>query len=210
MPQPAPQLTPRFTAAVEYVRTLHTESRKGTPVPYLAHLLGVAALVLGESGNAPVEVTEDMALAALLHDAVEDHGGLPRLREIESTFGPEVARMVAGLSDTFAGDHDQKEGWEQRKTGYIERLLHEPDDVLLISLADKLYNARSILEDYRIVGPKVWERFKRSRDQQLWYFHELLRAFHARTKMRILAEFERVVRELESISAYESESPQGA
>jgi GTP pyrophosphokinase len=198
------ELTPRFTAAVEYARCLHTETRKGTIVPYMAHLLGVAALVMGEAGNAPIPVTEEMVIAAILHDAVEDHGGMTRLNDIERNFGSDVARMVAGLSDTFAGDHDKKEGWDERKRGYLARLLEEKEDVLLISAADKLYNARSILEDYRDLGAKVWERFKRGRDKQLWYFHSLLSAYHSRGKLRIVDEFERVVRELEAISAGEA------
>src|SRR5664279_1618594 len=91
-------LTERFSSAVEYARQLHTEYRKGTDVPYLAHLLGVASLVMGEAGGR-VPVTEDMVIAALLHDVVEDHGGMPRLHEVEQRFGRNVGRMVAGLSD---------------------------------------------------------------------------------------------------------------
>lgn len=188
-------LTERFTQAVEYARRLHTEYRKGTEIPYMAHLLGVAALVMGEAGRR-VPVTEDMILAALLHDTVEDHGGMPRLREIEERFGPNVARMVAGLSDTFAEDHDKKEGWEERKIAYIERLRGEPDDVLLISAADKLYNAKSILDDFREIGAKVFERFKRGAEQQLWYFDELLKVFGGHPPNRIVEELGRVVEEL--------------
>src|ERR1700685_3216210 len=126
----------------------------------MAHLLGVAALVMGEAGGR-VPVTEDMVIAALLHDAVEDHGGTPRLREIEGRFGADVSRMVAALSDTFAEDHDKKESWEDRKNNYLVRLRGEPDDVLLISAADKLYNAKTILDDYKEIGPAVFDRFKR-------------------------------------------------
>jgi len=188
-------LTERFTAAVEYARQLHTEYRKGTNVPFMAHLLGVASLVMGEAGGR-VPVTEDMVIAALLHDTVEDHGGLPRLRDVEERFGTNVARMVAGLSDTFADDHNKKEGWEERKSAYLERLRRESDDVLLISAADKLYNARSILDDYRLIGDAVWERFKRGSHQQLRYFNELLAVFRANPTNRIVDDFERVVREL--------------
>jgi GTP pyrophosphokinase len=188
-------LTERFSAAVEYARQLHTEYRKGTDVPYMAHLLGVAALVMGEAGGR-VPVTEDMVIAALLHDAVEDHGGMPRLHEIELRFGANVARMVAGLSDTFADDHDKKEGWEERKSAYLERLRSESDDVLLISAADKLYNAKSILDDYRMIGDAVWARFKRGADRQLWYFNELLAVFRGHPTNKIVDDLERVVREL--------------
>jgi len=188
-------LSERFTEAVEYARKLHTEFRKGTDVPYMAHLLGVASLVMGEAGGR-VPVTEDMVVAALLHDTVEDHGGMPRLCEVEERFGAEVARMVAGLSDTFADDHDKKEGWDERKTAYLERLRDEPDDVLLISAADKLYNAKAILDDYRVIGDAVWERFKRGADKQLWYFYELLTVFRAHPANRIVDELEVVVLEL--------------
>ncbi len=191
-------LTERFTSAVDYARQHHTEFRKGTEVPYMAHLLGVASIVMGEAGRR-VPVTEDMVIAALLHDVVEDHGGMPRLREIEERFGGNVARMVAGLSDTFADDHDKKEGWEERKLAYLERLRAEPDDVLLISAADKLYNAKSILDDYRIIGDAVWKRFKRGAEKQLWYFKELLAVFRAHPTNRIVDELDGVVRELSKL-----------
>jgi (p)ppGpp synthase/HD superfamily hydrolase len=162
----------------------------------MAHLLGVAALVMGET-DGRIPVTEDMVIAALLHDIVEDKGGLPRLKDVEAQFGADVARMVAGLSDTFAEDHDRKEGWEERKKAYIDRLKHEDEDVLLISIADKLYNARAILDDYRVVGMEVFERFKRGAGQQLWYLDELVKAFEPRMRDdRIFKEFCRVVRDL--------------
>jgi (p)ppGpp synthase/HD superfamily hydrolase len=194
-------LTSRFTAAVDYARHLHIETRKGSGIPYMAHLLGVASLVMGENGHAPIPVTEDMAIAALLHDTVEDHGGLPRLLDVEHNFGQNVARMVEGLSDTFVENADQKPPWEERKAAYIERLKGEPLDTQLISAADKLYNARTILADYRDLGARVWDRFKRGRDQQLWYFNQLLAVFRSRPTNRIVDEFERVVHELEQLTS---------
>jgi (p)ppGpp synthase/HD superfamily hydrolase len=193
-------LTERFTEAVEYVRQLHTEYRKGTNIPYMAHLIGVAALVMGEA-DGPVPLTEDMVIAALLHDAVEDHGGMPRLHEIKERFGPEVSRMVAALSDTFAEDHDKKEGWEERKNNYLARLREEPEDVLLISAADKLYNAKAILDDFNEIGPAVFDRFKRGAKEQLWYFDELLKVFHAHPPNRIVNDLERVVQELKVVTS---------
>jgi (p)ppGpp synthase/HD superfamily hydrolase len=190
-----------FTTAVDYARHLHIETRKGSDAPSMAHLLGVTSLVMGECGHAPVPVTEDMVVAALLHDAVEDHGGGPRLHDIRHNFGKNVARMVEGLTDSFVENADKKESWEERKAGYIERLAKEPLDVQLISAADKLYNARAILSDHREVGARVWKRFKRGRDQQLWYFKEVLRVFKAQPSNRIVEEFERVVIELESVTA---------
>jgi (p)ppGpp synthase/HD superfamily hydrolase len=198
-PQPDLLLTERFTRAVDYARRLHTEFRKGTRIPYLTHLLGVASLVLSETGG-KVPVTEDMAIAALLHDTAEDHGGQPRLDDVEKEFGPHVARMVEGLSDTLAADHDKKEGWEERKNAYLARLHDEPLDVLLISVADKLYNARAVLDDLRDpeIGSRVWERFKRGPKEQLWYFHALLDIFEKRLPSRLTAEFGRVVAELDA------------
>lgn len=193
--------TERLTRAVDYARHLHIERRKGTGIPYLAHLFGVASLVMGEAGLTGFPATEDMVIAALLHDAVEDHGGAARLEDIRQNFGAEVARMVEGLSDTLAEDPNGKEPWEQRKEAYIERVRAEQDDVRLISAADKLYNARSILDDYRVIGPKIWERFNRPRDRQIWYYETILEVFKASGNMRIFDELERVVNELKQISA---------
>jgi (p)ppGpp synthase/HD superfamily hydrolase len=193
--------TERLTLAVDYARHLHIERRKGTGIPYMAHLFGVASLVMGEAGLSGAVVTEDMVIAALLHDAVEDHGGALRLKDIRINFGDEVARMVEGLSDTLAEDPNNKEPWEERKRVYIERVRNEPADVRLISAADKLYNARSILEDYREIGAEIWKRFQRPRDLQIWYLESLLEVFKASGKMRIVGELERVVAELKEISA---------
>lgn len=203
MTDPSTQLclTSRFTAAVDYARHLHIETRKGSDIPYMAHLLGVASLVMGETGHAPVAVTEDMVIAALLHDTVEDHGGAPRLRDIEHNFGAKVARLVEGMTDSLAEDPHDKAPWEQRKQAYVNRLAEEQLDVQLISAADKLYNARTILDDYRHIGKKVWERFKRGRDQQLWYYGELLRVFRGHPTNRIVDELERVVNQLKEITA---------
>ncbi|MGB8028449.1 MAG: HD domain-containing protein [Terracidiphilus sp.] len=201
-PTQTPILTERFTRAVEYARTLHTETRKGTKIPYMAHLLGVASLVMGEAGGA-VTVTEDMVIAAILHDTVEDHGGQRTLDEVEEKFGSNVARMVEGLSDTLAEDHDKKEGWEERKNAYLARLRTEPEEVLVISAADKLYNAKAILDDLKELGPAVWDRFKRGPKKQLWYFHALLEVFQKRLNNRTVGELKRVVDEIAYLVATE-------
>jgi (p)ppGpp synthase/HD superfamily hydrolase len=199
-------LSGRFTSAIDYARHLHIERRKGTDIPYMAHLLGVASLVMGEAGHAGVPVTEDMVIAALLHDAAEDHGGLTRLKDIEYNFGTNVARMVEGLSDSLSEDPTTKQSWLERKQAYIQRLREEPADIQLISAADKLYNARAILEDYRQIGPQVWGRFKRGRNDQIWYFDQLLAVFGSRRANRIVEELARVVAELRRISAEESQT----
>jgi (p)ppGpp synthase/HD superfamily hydrolase len=201
-------LTRRFIQAVDYARQIHTGWRKGTHVPYMAHLLGVASLVMGESGHVPSAVTEDMVIAALLHDAVEDEGGLPRLQDIEAKFGKDVAKIVEGCTDSSEVDSDKKQEWGVRKEAYIKRLREEPDEsegTLLVSAADKLYNARAILEDYREVGAEVWKRFKRGRDQQLWYFDELIKVYEERCRnWRIVEELKRMVGELRRVSAGEA------
>jgi GTP pyrophosphokinase len=170
----------------------------------MAHLLGVASLVLGESGHVAFAVTEDLVIAALLHDAVEDEGGLPRLQDIEAKFGKEVANIVKGCTDSFEVENDKKQEWEPRKASYIKRLREEHDEsegTLLVSAADKLYNASAILEDYREVGTEVWKRFNRGRDEQLWYFNELIKVYEVKcSDWRIIQELKRVVAELTRLS----------
>jgi (p)ppGpp synthase/HD superfamily hydrolase len=197
-------LTARFTRAIDYARQVHVNYRKATSVPYMAHLIGVASLVMGESGYVHFPVTEDMVIGALLHDAVEDEGGLPRLRDIESNFGPEVAKIVEGCTDSFEEDSSKKLDWKSRKIAYIKRLRDEPEGPLLVSAADKVYNVRAILEDYRIVGPKIWNRFKRGRKEQLWYFGKLITVYEERGSNRLVEELKRVVGELAQLSAGES------
>jgi len=193
-------LSGRFTSAVDYARVLHIERRKGTAIPYMAHLLGVASLVMGEAGQVPFAVTEEMVIAAVLHDAAEDHGGEARLKDIEHNFGAKVARMVEGLSDSLAEDADNKQPWLERKQAYVERLRGEEADVKLISAADKLYNARAILADYRVIGPEIWKRFKRGRGDQIKYFDELLKVYNSAGTNRIVEEFGRVVEELRKLT----------
>lgn len=197
-------LSKRFTDAVEYARSVHIEMRKGTDIPYMAHLLGVAALVMGEAGHAWCSISEEMVIAALLHDAAEDHGGRTRLKDIESKFGSDVARIVKGLSDRLVENPDEKGSWDERKEKYIRRLRKEQADVRLISVADKLYNAKAILDDYHEIGPMIWGRFKRKREKQLWYFDELLAVYKSFPEIRIVDEFGRVLAELRQISAREA------
>ena len=131
-------------------------------------------------------------------------GELLRLMDIEHNFGSNVARMVAGLSDSLAEDPGKKQSWLERKQAYVQKLRKEPADVQLISAADKLYNAKAILEDYREIGPKIWERFKRGRLEQIWYFDQLLAIYKSSGASRIVEELERVVNELRQISAKEA------
>ena len=169
-------LTDRFDRALLYATHVHGgQVRKGTSTPYVAHLLAVAATVLEYGGS------EDMAIAALLHDAVEDQGGPPRLSDIRNRFGDRVADIVRSCSDsvvnTSAGQ--QKEDKRIRTTRYIEHLETVDEDTLLISLSDKVHNARSILRDLRKpeVGTTVWDRFKGKKEGTLWHYRELANAF---------------------------------
>jgi (p)ppGpp synthase/HD superfamily hydrolase len=186
---PDPLLDQRFLDGLAYATKLHAQqARKGTRVPYVAHLLGVASIVLAEGGD------EDMAIAALLHDAVEDQGGKPTLREIERRFGKRVARLVEACTDA---DTIPKPPWKERKTRYIAAIRHEPADARLISAADKLHNGRDILADYRQHGDAVWKRFRGGREGTLWYYRALLDAFRAAGGNRLVDELDRVVTELE-------------
>jgi (p)ppGpp synthase/HD superfamily hydrolase len=188
--------TDRFAEALAYAAEAHrTQLRKGSNVPYIGHLLGVAALVIEEGGD------EDQAIAALLHDAAEDQGGLPRLEEIRQRFGERVAAIVEGCTDAT---EIPKPPWRGRKEKYVEHLATAPADTLMVSLADKLYNARSILMDYMRVGPAVWERFGKGAEAQLWYYRELADAFKKAGDQvpRMLAtELDRVVTEIERLHA---------
>lgn len=182
-------LAQRFLEGLAYATELHAQqARKGTRVPYVAHLLGVASIVLAEGGD------EDMAIAALLHDAVEDQGGKPTLREIERRFGRRVATLVEACTDA---DSIPKPPWKDRKERYIAAVRHEPADARLISAADKLHNARDILADYRQHGEEVWKRFRGGREGTLWYYRALVDAFRAAGGNRLVDELDRVVTELE-------------
>lgn len=185
-------LGPRFDDALVYATRLHAaQARKGTDIPYVSHLLAVSARVIEDGGS------EDEAIAALLHDAVEDQGGTAQLERIHAQFGDRVATIVAGCSDSF---DDPKPPWEERKQGYIHHLSREEDEgVLRVSLADKLHNASAILRDLRLMGPKIWERFNAGSDEQLWYYESLLEIFRPRLQSPMVSELEEVVREIGQI-----------
>jgi len=186
-----PKLTDQFSKALVYAELKHhTQVRKGGDIPYIGHLLSVAGLVINDGGS------EAQAIAALLHDAVEDQGGPPTLQEIKNNFGDDVARIVDQCSDT---DEEPKPPWLERKQKYIDHLADVGEDTLLVSVADKLDNARSMLRDYHEHGPKLWERFNRKNPQDhLWYFGGLLGAYRKRgLNSWMVDELERVVGELE-------------
>jgi (p)ppGpp synthase/HD superfamily hydrolase len=168
------RLGKRFDHAVKFARKAHkSQVRKGTEIPYISHLLGVTSIVLEMGGN------EDEAIAAMLHDVVEDCGGQPMLERVREKFGDDVARIVWANSDT---DEKPKPPWRARKQAYLDSLPDKRRDELMISLADKLHNARSTLLEYRRIGDEIWPRFKEGRESQLWYYGELVRHFTARAE----------------------------
>jgi (p)ppGpp synthase/HD superfamily hydrolase len=175
-----------------YASQLHaTQFRKGTTRPYVAHLLGVTSIVLSNGGN------EDDAIAALLHDAVEDQGGKPVLRQIRRVFGARVAAIVEGCTDA---DTIPKPPWRERKEKYIRHLRKANASVKLISAADKLYNAQETLTDARILGDAVWNRFHATREETLWYYGEVLKILKRKGPRALAAELERVVEDLAAVS----------
>jgi hypothetical protein len=164
--------------ALAYAAEAHDgQLRKGTTIPYLSHLLAVAALV-AEDGGSPAELA-----AALLHDAAEDRGGRARLADIERRFGAAVAGIVAECSDTL---ETHKEPWRVRKQRYLDHLPHASAGAVRVSLADKVANLRTIVDGFRVVGERLWERFDEDSDP-LWYYRSVLAALRARTSSPLVA-----------------------
>lgn len=186
------ELSSRFDDALAYAADLHrSQERKASGVPYIGHLLSVSSLVIEGGG------TENQAIAALLHDAVEDQGGASTLAEIRRRFGDEVATIVAECSDT---DQVPKPPWKQRKQNYVDHLGYASKATLLVSLADKLDNARAILRDYRTDGPGVFERFnERDPREHLWYYRSLLAVYQRHENGWLVDELERVIDDLERL-----------
>jgi (p)ppGpp synthase/HD superfamily hydrolase len=157
-------LTDRFAQAVGYASALHaTQIRKGTRVPYVAHLLGVASLVLEAGGD------EDMAIGGLLHDAAEDQGGEARLHDIEARFGAVVAGYVRSCSDSLVADRRHKAPWAERKRAYLDHLAQSDVKTVTVSMADKVHNARSIITDLHN-GSWVFDKFSATADETVGYY----------------------------------------
>lgn len=192
-------LSTRFDHALLFAAQVHREQdRKKSGIPYLSHLLGVASIVLDYGGD------EEMAIAALLHDAVEDHGGRPMLKVIEQIFGPRVAKIVDGCTDSYAQDPKKKEGWQRRKTRYLARIRNEDAETRFVSAADKLYNARAVLRDLRYDGDIAFARFTAPKVKTLWYYRSLVREYRSggvthRLKP-LIDDLDRVVTEVEHLS----------
>jgi (p)ppGpp synthase/HD superfamily hydrolase len=187
------ELTERFRHAVDWAVRLHAgQVRKGTTVPYVAHLLGAASIALDNGAD------EDQAIAAILHDAVEDCGGAPVLAEIRSRFGERVAGIVADCTDS---DGEPKPPWAERKRAYLAALEAKPSESLLVSLADKTHNAEAIVQDLREHGEPLWGRFTAGKEGSLWYYGELAGAFQRALPGRGADRLSRAVREMHTLSA---------
>jgi GTP pyrophosphokinase len=189
-------LSDRFCDALVYATRLHArQRRKGSGAPYVSHLLRVCGIALEHGAD------EDEAIAALLHDAVEDQGGQARLEEIRSRYGDRVAEIVAGCSDT---DQTPKPPWRERKEAYLAHLLQATPSMRLVSAADKLDNVRSTLADYRAIGDAVFERFKGGREGTLWYYRRVVEILKTFGRHGLVDELERTVAELERAAGADS------
>lgn len=186
-------LTSRFTDALAYTADLHREQeRKVSGVPYLAHLLRVAGIVLEYGG------TEDEAIAGLLHDAVEDQGGMPVLEEIRRRYGDAVAEVVMACSDAHT---TPKPPWRKRKEAHVEHVRAASHSVRLVVAADKLDNARSLLREYLVRGESLWEFFHGRRDGTLWYYEAMLAALKDADSTPLVEKLASTVNEMKRIAA---------
>ncbi len=186
--------TAQFEKALTLATRLHaTQTRKGSDIPYVAHLLGVASIALDHGAN------EGEAIAALLHDAVEDQGGEKTLNRIRRQFGSTVADIVWGCSDT---DEVPKPPWRERKETYIAHVVCTSPSIQLVSASDKLHNARAILSDYRYLGDTLWARFTGGKDGTLWYYRALVEAFQrSGTNRQLVADLDLVVSDIERLGS---------
>lgn len=158
-----------FDDALVYAANLHRDQiRKGSGIPYIAHLMSVSSRVLSAGGS------EVQAIGGLLHDAAEDQGGEATLEVIRKRFGPDVAQIVADCTDSWT---EPKPEWRTRKEAYLLKLPTKPATSLLVSLADKVDNAEAILGDYRQIGDNVWQRFTGGREGTIWYYRTLSAIF---------------------------------
>jgi (p)ppGpp synthase/HD superfamily hydrolase len=179
-------LTARFDDAFRYAHDTHAQqTRKGTGAPYLAHLMGVASIVLDDGG------CEDEAIGALLHDAAEDQGGRERLADIRARFGDTVAGIVEDCTDSW---DTPKRPWLERKQAYVRHARKLTAMSLRVSAADKVHNAYAILRDLRNTGEEVWSRFKAGPDDVIAYYDALVRAYREAGGGRLVDELDRIVR----------------
>ena len=184
-------LSERFEEALIFAIRLHAKQiRKGTTIPYIAHLLSVAGIAIEYGAD------EDEAIAALLHDAIEDQGGAAIRDEIRQRFGEKVVEIVNGCTDA---DVRPKPPWQARKEAYITHLRDASPSVRLVSAADKVHNIQTIIKDYRAIGDTLWGRFKGGKEGTLWYYRALVSTFREGGSTPMIEELDRLVSELETL-----------
>lgn len=192
--------TARFESAMRYAHQVHQgQSRKGTGIPYIAHVLGVAAIAMEYGAD------EDEAIGALLHDAAEDGGGEATLAEIRAQFGEAVAEIVLGCSDSLVEDPEDKLPWRERKENYLAHLEHASAAVCLVSAADKLHNVRALMRDYRQHGSDIWQRFQGRRDGTLWYYETVADVLIRRHRTPLTRDLQEAVDDLLKLALTEEQ-----
>lgn len=185
---------PRFQDALVYTCTIHDgQIRKKTGMPRVAHLISVAGLVLEHGG------TEDEGIGALLHDAVEDAGGWPRLDDIQLRFGDAVTALVRGCTES---DITPRPPWRERKQAYVQHLMHGSDSIQFIAAADKLHNARALRRGLAADGDRIWEKYKGGRAGTIWYYRALIEVLRRRAPGQLISELTRVVDEIEELARH--------
>jgi len=192
MPNEGPRLTSKFSKALAYASRLHGgKLRKKTRIPDIGHVLGVTAIAL-EYGATGTE-----AVAALLHDAAEDAGGRKRLNDIRQKFGPAVAKIVDGCTDSY---DEPKPPWLERKREYVRHVRTAPVSTQLVSAADKLQNVRSLLRNYCDEGDRLWKRYNCGKEGALWYYRALVQAFGGKRIESLVRDLDLAVTQLEYIA----------
>ena len=183
----------KYLEAYIFSFKLHKKQiRKGSNIPYFTHLSSVSNLIIENNG------TTTQAIAGLLHDAVEDQGGIKTLAVIKKKFGPKVAKIVGQCSDTSI---DPKPPWKARKNKYIKDIKNKTQDTLLVTLCDKYHNAHCILSDYQKIGDKIWDRFNASKQETFWYYESLYKKFkkYLKNHPELIKAYKNKVVEIKSI-----------
>lgn len=190
----------KFDEALALASELHRkQNRKGTPIPYISHLMAVAGIVLEANAYHPMDDIEDVAIGALLHDAIEDQGHKIDLDQIKEKFGDTVYRIVLECSDAIVTEKGQeKPPWKDRKRAYLDNISGKSQETLLVSCADKMHNARCIMFDHDRIGDDIWDRFNAGKDGTIWYYRSLAEELEkAWPENPLLPDFQAIVQRME-------------
>lgn len=190
----------KFDEALALASELHRkQNRKGTPIPYISHLMAAAGIVLEANAYHPMDNIEDVAIGALLHDAIEDQGHKIDLDQIKEKFGDTVYRIVLECSDAIVTEKGQeKPPWKDRKRAYLDNISGKSQETLLVSCADKMHNARCIMFDHDRIGDDIWDRFNAGKDGTIWYYRSLAEELEkAWPENPLLPDFQAIVQRME-------------